>query len=362
MKKRKLSILASAFIVGSVLMLSGCGDDDDNSTHSTTTSQETPANPNQGTPNNGNETTPSDRNVTVVDGYVIGATVKDCNGTTAKTNKFGVATAPFNPNCSQITSTGGWIDVDNNGKFDKDIDLNLTNFSMSTPASKNLISPITELIAAGVNEDKLAQLLGVSKDKLYSDPYASNDINMTKAIQIAFVLEASGKTEDFKNRINSINTTNTQANNAEQNNTETNNNEESDLPNIVRYSLRDINNSNNNSDLPAIGHYGNASSKLSNPAPSNSEAIETGSLEAFANIAKSLYSSDSNEYNLIDTIIASPETNASLFEQNINDDKKDFLSSISNNQNTSTEQNTSTTEQTPPKPSSSHSDLPSFTY
>ena len=151
--------------------------------------------------NNNNSTTNTEKksNVTVVDGYVTGAKVCDANNVCANTNGNGVATAAFDLT-KPLTSKGGFIDLNGNGTQDND---EVSAPDMQVPAGKTTISPLTDLVAKGADPAKLAQILGVSESDIFADPYASNNIDLAKAIQIVYALNQAGVSSKLVKTVNS---------------------------------------------------------------------------------------------------------------------------------------------------------------
>ena len=308
MKKINLSVYASTLLVSSVLLLSGCGSSS-SSNHNNTA----PA-----TDNNTSSATPAQtqRNITVVDGYIIGATLtQECSNVSATTGANGIATADFNASCG-ITATGGTIDVNQNGLKDAN---ELTAPTMKTVAAKDIISPLTNLIAQGANEDKLAAALGVAKADLYTDPIATNNTTVAKAFQIAYAVEVGGKTTEFISKVNTFSAATTSTTTTETNTTTESNTSASDLPNVGHYGI--VKAVTTQSDLPSVGHYDTNTTttpSVTTTAPtttegdlpnvghydSNSASVAaTGSLATFANLAKSLFADGSAEVSIINTIV-----------------------------------------------------------
>jgi hypothetical protein len=163
----KNKILLSTMVASALLLFSGCMDDG----------------------KDGKDGNIDEVAVTAVDGYIIGATVKDANGNTAFRNGDGTYSfvkAPRYP----LTLTGG--------KF---LDTNET-FTGTLYASKGVVvSPITTLVtkldANGepTNEidtarlDKLAAMYdGLSTDDLLNDYMATSNTEIAKLAQLAHVM------------------------------------------------------------------------------------------------------------------------------------------------------------------------------
>jgi len=182
------------------------------------------------------------RSVTVIDEYVIGAKVSDCNGVAATTDAKGVATAAFDDGCP-LVSEGGRLDIDGNGVVDEN---DIPALTMKSPAGKDTISPLTDLVAKGADETKLAAMLGIDPKDIYKDPFATNDIALAKAIQIAYAIELTKKCDAFIAKING--------------NKQTTPPSTGNLPNMGHYqssSSSSISSANSSieSNLPGVGHY-----------------------------------------------------------------------------------------------------------
>ena len=329
MKKTKISLIASFAILSSTLMFSGCGSSDDTTTTTTTTP------------------TVQERDVTVVDAYVIGATVTD-GQVSSFSNGNGVATAAFDAN-SIITSTGGTIDTNANGIADANEPEALP---MATPAGKDVLSPLTDLVVKGVAEDKLAEVLGVNAADIYTDPIATNNVELAKAMQVVVAVVAGGKTDEFVQSVNTyvapeapVTTPTTTT--------------EGDLPTIGQYTdgvtapveenTTDIN-VTSSGDLPAIGQYettatveattttteDNATVEVTATAETNTTTTEvttttttttttTANITALVTIAQGLFAADSAEAALINAVVNANVENASEVEAAVADAKAALL-------------------------------------
>ena len=126
--------------------------------------------------------------ITVIDSYVIGATVCDSDGVCAKTDENGVAKARFNRS-GALTSTGGFIDANLNHIVDAN-EVKAPTMS-DINASSSVITPITDLLAHGADKNKLATLLEIPVADLYTNPIKNNNIVLAKAMQISSVLISS---------------------------------------------------------------------------------------------------------------------------------------------------------------------------
>jgi len=168
--KRK-SLIASMLIGAGLVAFIGCGGDSGSS---------------------------SETSKTVVDGYVIDAVVCDAYKHCAKTNANGVATAAFK---GSVTAKGGVVDVNGNGVID-DEDIDLGEFLMKAPENSAVVTPVTTLIANGVNPEKLAQAIEVQVEDLYKDPIKTKNVAVAKANQILYAVELAGLTDEVVNTIN----------------------------------------------------------------------------------------------------------------------------------------------------------------
>lgn len=306
MKKRIILSISAIALMG---LITGCGSSSSSSN------------------NNETSTTPTQvpqKAVKAVDGYIIGANVCDANGVCATTDANGTAKASFGD--TVLTANGGYIDVNDNHKIDSNEDIALPDtFTLKTPAGKNVISPITDLIANGANPAKLAEVLGVDENTLYEDPIATNNIDLAKAVQIVYAVKVDKKESDFVSKINNYNaqTENNTTSSAQTSNTSTS----SALP-----------------EFKAVGSV-------------------NGNIDVFANLALSVVSDEAK--NLITAVIDSNVTDVNKLEESIASDKKTLLetsetASVNTNTtvetNNTQEVNTTTSTQT----NSNSSALPQF--
>ena len=166
-EKRLLGLFYSLAIFMSAGFVNGCGSNifygEENATYSNDTHQD------NNTSNENNNTNNTVKNVKVVDGYVIGANVCDQKGVCATTDLNGTAVSIFDGQ-SILTAKGGYIDVNNNKKIDDEDIMLPETFTLKTPNGKNIITPLTDLIANGVNATKLADFIGVNTDSLFQTP------------------------------------------------------------------------------------------------------------------------------------------------------------------------------------------------
>ena len=325
MKKKIVLSIAALSIAGFV---TGCGGGGGGSSSNNTAS---------------NTAKTPEKSVKVVDGYVIGANVCDANNICATTDNNGIAKAKFADTI--LTSKGGYIDVNANKKID-DNDIALPNdFTLKTLAGKNVITPITDLIANGANPTKLAEILGVDETKLYDDPIATNNIDLAKAIQIVYALKAENKEDALIQKINNFtpkSTPNTDLptfNETKQTKTttqkETNTTPATtDLPPMKVVTT----------DLPTFDETPSATKSNSDKNNTNENTTTasntiSGNLETFANLALSV--ADDEAKTLITAIINSTATNPAALEESIADLKKELIKAPENNEakaNQTTEQ------------------------
>jgi len=211
---KKFSIAATMVLVATSALFTACGGSSSSSNDDTTSSV-------------------ASKSITVVDSYVVNATVKDNNGNViGYTDGSGKVYTTVENIAYPLYASGGFIDVNQNGKFDND-DMQIPSTVEFITNKGDVISPLTTLIASGVNAQRLATLIGVDDPELfYSDPIANDDITLEKANQIAYAIIATKSV------------------------------------NGLIYNL----NVSNNSDLPMFSY--------TDVAP-----VETGTLEAFANVA-----------------------------------------------------------------------------
>ena len=291
MKKTSISIIASSIVLSSVLMLStGCGSSSSGSASTSSGSSSSAS---------------SQKSVTAVDGYIIGATISDAKGTLSKTNASGVATASFDLS-TPLTSNGGVIDANSNGKADAG---ELLAPTLKTPAGKKVISPLTDLVAHGVDATKLANSLGISEAELYSDPIKTNKVNVAKAMQIVYAVIVNNKTEALKSKINATTLPGGSSASSSSSSSASSSNASGtgNLPDFGRKL---------NSNLPDFGSGTTASTSEGSSSSSGSVA-STGSLQSFATLVKGIFASDANVTKYIDTVVSTNATSASKVEQAI---------------------------------------------
>ncbi len=297
-KKIIFSAVALAFLVG-------CGNSGGSSNSSTASNMSTQ-------PSTANQTA---KTVKVVDGYVIGAHVCDGRNVCVTTDKNGVAEANFAN--TVLTAKAGYIDVNNNKKIDEN-DIALPNtFTLKTTAGKSVISPLTDLVANGADAKKLAKLLNVNEDDLFTDPYATNNITLAKAIQIVYAIKADNKETDFIKEINNINVdTNTTTT------TTTKPQATTDLPPFPQKVKTDLPDFDSQPQIVSSNNENN----------SNNTALN-GGLEVFASLAKKVVSQQAQT--LIDEVVKSNAQNPINLEESIASIKKELVEpkyEIQNNQ------------------------------
>ena len=134
-------------------------------------------------PNNISTTT-----VTVLDGYIIGATVKDATNKIAVESVNGqyVFTGDI---IYPVTSTGGMIDVDGDGIGDKIFDINMS------AQNGTVISPLT------VSDVNLSNL-GISISDKSSDYLSDNNVEVAKMAQVIYFFEKEGKLNELQALVN----------------------------------------------------------------------------------------------------------------------------------------------------------------
>ena len=322
MKKKILLSLAAAVLI----TFTGCGDDDDSHHHSSA--------------QNSSKT----QSVKVVDGYVIGAKVCDAKGVCADTNEKGVATAAFDLNTT-LTSKAGYIDVNNNAKIDSD-DIELpAAFELKAPAGVSVISPVSDLVANGADKAKLAAILGVDESALFSDPIATNNIDLAKAIQIVYALKSVGKETDLVAKVNSYqpvqnasqgavqselpnfdeDNTNTATEQKNENNATAN--VESELP---AFRLAKVNSELPDFDEPVVTADNEQNAETNNTqneanAQSQSQNTVTGGIAVLAQLAQEVAGDNEKVKALIQAVINANVTNAAELESAVASVKKELV-------------------------------------
>ncbi len=197
--KKAVSIVASSAIIAT--LFSGCGSDG--------------SSVNSGSVSSSSQSSTNSKStvVTAIDGYVLEANVKDSAGKVAQyiPNSKGEYKFDGEPTYP-IVLTGGKLDSNSNGIVDSgEID-----FGISMQANKGvIISPISTIISKGANEEKLANLLNVSTEYLYTNPMVNEDINLAKAYQILYAIIISEATSDIVTLINSDTTAQADGNNSD---------------------------------------------------------------------------------------------------------------------------------------------------
>jgi len=236
---KKFSIAAAMISITASVFLTACGggssSDTTNNDTATASSSSTAGEP-----------------ITVVDSYIVNAVVKDNNGKViGYTDKSGKIYTTVENLAYPLHASGGFIDVNQNGEFDSE-DMQVPLDVEFVTDKGDVISPLTTLIANGVDAKKLAELAGVGDPELfYSDPIADNNITLEKANQIAYALIASESVDNFI------------------------------------YNL----NISNNSDLPTFSY-------------TDAAVAETGTLEAFANVAVTATSSKPDAQSFINQVVS----------------------------------------------------------
>ena len=317
--KKKIVLSVSAIALAG--LVTGCGSSSHHSSNSAASAA--PA-------------TTTKKSVKAIDGYIIGANVCDANNICAATDANGTATAVFAN--TALSATAGYIDVNNNHKIDAD-DIKLPdNFTLKTVAGKSVISPVTDLIANGANPAQLAKILGVNEADLFSDPIATNNIALAKAIQIVYALKAENKESALVSKINTYNfSAQTDLPQMDKNTTiaqpkqETNTTAATtDLPPMKVVST----------DLPPFGATTTAAPAKNNTTAANTANESKGSLALFANIASSVASAEAKT--LITAVMSSTATSPVALEEAIASTKKDLLKTdeATISQNTAVETNT----------------------
>jgi hypothetical protein len=191
MKKKILLSIAALTVTAIVTGCGSSGGSNNGSSNSTSNS----------TSNNKNNQSTQTKTVKVIDGYVIGSHVCDASGICADTNENGIAAQSFAN--TVLTAKSGYIDVNGNHQID-DSDINLPNdFTLKTPAGKTIITPITDLIANGADPVKLAKTLGINVNDLYTDPIATNNVELAKIFQMIYIAKTTNKETELVNKINS---------------------------------------------------------------------------------------------------------------------------------------------------------------
>jgi hypothetical protein len=320
------SKLALSLATIALLSFTGCGSSNSSSSSSTETKTKS--------------------NVTVVDGYVTGAKVCDANNVCANTNGNGVATAAFDLTKS-LSSKGGFIDLNGNGTQDND---EVSAPDMQVPAGKTTISPLTDLVVKGVKPAKLAEVLGVSESDIFADPYASNNVDLAKAIQIVYALNQAGVSSKLVEKVNSY-TASTEANTdlppmeatktpstkTEKNTTETKT-ASTDLPPMGKAATTDLppmgdtepvavtkteenttETKTASTDLPPMGDT-TKTTETKKEVEATTTAT-TGSLKTFVNLVTNL-SDDTTVNTFIQNVLNTNVTNASDIETAIATEKK----------------------------------------
>ena len=307
------SKLALSLATIALLSFTGCGSSGSSSSSSTETKTKS--------------------NVTVVDGYVTGAKVCDANNVCANTNGNGVATAAFDLT-KPLTSKGGFIDLNGNGTQDND---EVSAPDMQVPAGKTTISPLTDLVAKGADSAKLAQILGVSESDIFADPYASNNVDLAKAIQIVYALNQAGVSSKLVKTVNNytapevntdlppMETTKTTETKTEKNTTKT-----------------EVNTTKTAStDLPPMGDTTKTTETKKEVKATTTAS--TGSLKTFVNLVTNL-SDDTAVNTFIQNVLNTNVKNATDIETAIATEKKALADSFAKKEAEAPATATTTTE------------------
>ena len=254
--------IAQSLLLISLIGLTGCGSSSSSSDANTTTSQEETAK----------------KYITVVDGYVVGARVKDANsvvlGYTDQNGRVQVDT--LDTLNYPLSSTGGYIDVNNNHQQDGE-DIVIKDDLVFTTNKGRVISPLTSLAENNsIDPADLVKAMGLNSiDALYVDPIKSNDVELEKANQIAYAILATGKTTVFANNLK---------------------------------------NAFSSHDLPLFNN-------------SNNLTIDNGSFDSFYQLA--VNSVSSTTANFLSEVHAYNETNASNMESTLKISKQELIPTVS---------------------------------
>jgi hypothetical protein len=139
-----------------------------------------------------------------------------------------------------LSAKGGYIDTNNNHEIDDNDTALPDTFVLKTTPGAKIISPITDLLANGADADKLAEILNISKEDLYADPYATNNVALAKAFQIVYAVKADGKEADFVKEINAY-TPAAEANTTTTTSTEATSNENTTVLPVIKADSTDAN-------------------------------------------------------------------------------------------------------------------------
>ncbi len=141
----------------------------------------------------------SEYNVTVVDGYIKKATVKDANDNSAFDNGDGTYSFVKTP-AYPISSTGGET-IETGDAFIGDLIVGSADADMYA-TSGNVISPVTTLLTT-ITENKatstldsglsvkLAELLGITEADLLTDFISSGNLELAKTAQVLHIMQQS---------------------------------------------------------------------------------------------------------------------------------------------------------------------------
>ena len=157
--------------------------------------------------NSSSSSSGNQKRITVVDGYIVNAVVKDQqNIIIGTTNTNGYVDIPQNmPSITYpICSIGGFIDVDGNGIYEKGTDIEIPEYVELCTTKGSVISPLTTLIYKGIKPEKLSLVSGIPVDRFFIDPIGVNDVIVEKMNQIAYTLLASKNDENFIYLVNNV--------------------------------------------------------------------------------------------------------------------------------------------------------------
>jgi hypothetical protein len=255
-----------------------------------------------------------------------------------------VATAAFDLNTT-LTSKAGYIDVNNNAKIDSDVDIPLPDtFELKAPAGVSVISPISDLVANGADKAKLAAILGVDENVLFSDPIATNNIDLAKAIQIVYALKSVNKETDLVAKVNSYQVTQNASQSASQTDlptfdqtvttqpeTEENASSEpatTDLPPMGR--LAKVSTDLPTFDEPVVTANNEQNAETNNTqnetnTQSQSENTVTGGIAVLAQLAQEVAGDNEKVKALIQAVLSANVTNAADLESAVANVKKELV-------------------------------------
>ena len=196
-----------SIVIGGIglIMFAGCGNDSSSNITSPSNSSSLSSTSSFSSSMGQNSAPSTSKNITVVDGYINDAMIQDNENNVIGITHFGKVPLSTSKNIVYpLHAIGGYIDVNNDGNFEEDIDIEIPSYIELLTPKGYVISPLTTLVAMGADPIKLAHIAGIDPSLIYQDPIAINNITLEKLNQIAYTLLASKTADVFIYKVNNI--------------------------------------------------------------------------------------------------------------------------------------------------------------